>query len=57
MADTHSHSHHVRHGSDMAAAFTGLLVGAVALLLLIGSIVMLTNRHYANEQASTEVRR
>jgi hypothetical protein len=41
----------------MAAAFTGLLVGAVALLLLIGSIVMLTNRHYANEQASTEVRR
>jgi hypothetical protein len=55
MAHTKSHSTahptaHVAHGSDMAAAFAGLVIGTIALLLLIGSIVMLTNRHYAAER-------
>jgi len=51
MADTHTHSQtHVEHGSDMGAAYLGLVIGAIALFLLIGSIVMLTNRHYANEK-------
>ena len=57
MADTHSPAHaphahgHAAHGSDMFAAFAGLVIGAVALFILLGSIVMLTNRHYANERA------
>jgi len=56
MADTHSPAHtahghgHAAHGSDMFAAFAGLVVGAVALLILLGSIVMLTNRYYASER-------
>jgi len=51
MTDTHTHSQtHVAHGSDMGAAYLGLVIGAIALFLLIGSIVMLTNRHYANEK-------
>jgi len=55
MADTHTHSHapagtHVAHRSDMGAAFAGLVVGALALLLILGTIVLLTNRHYAAEK-------
>jgi hypothetical protein len=34
----------------MFAAFAGLVIGAIALFLILGSIVMLTNRHYANER-------
>jgi hypothetical protein len=33
-------------GSDMRAAFTGLIVGAVALLAVVVGIVMLTNRKF-----------
>ena len=52
MADTHTHSSgtHAAHGSDMGAAFAGLVIGAVALLLLLGTIVTLTNRHYESEK-------
>ena len=55
MADTHAPTHapHAAHPaprSDMGAAFAGLIIGALALLLIIGSIVMLTNRHYAAEK-------
>lgn len=62
MADTHSHTHTphgapVTHGSDMGAAFAGLIIGALALLLILGSIVMLTNRHYANEKAAAGTER
>jgi hypothetical protein len=35
----------------MGAAFLGLVIGAIALFLILGSIVMLTNRHYAAEKA------
>ena len=39
MADTHTRQHdtHATHGSDMGAAFAGLVIGAVALLLLLGA--------------------
>ncbi len=33
-------------GSDMRAAFTGLIVGALALLAVVVTIVMLTNRSF-----------
>jgi hypothetical protein len=61
MADTqthaHAHSAHTAaHPSDMVAAFSGLVIGAVALFLLLGSIVLLTNRHYAQEKAGAEAR-
>lgn len=59
MADTHSHAHsaHAAHGSDMGAAFAGLVIGAIALLLILGTIVKLTNRHYESEKpAATESR-
>lgn len=61
MADTkthaHTHTRHVAHGSDMGAAFLGLVIGLVALFLLLGSIVMLTNRHYAGEKAAAGAER
>jgi hypothetical protein len=54
MADTQTHppAHkpRVAHGSDMVAAFAGLAIGAIALLLLLGAIVMMTNRYYASEK-------
>lgn len=59
MADTHSQTHttHAAHRSDMVAAFAGLIIGAVALLLILGSIVKLTNHHYeAEKPAATESR-
>jgi hypothetical protein len=62
MADTKSHvtahtTTHVAHGSDMGAAFAGLVIGVVALLLMIGAIVMLTNRHYAAERPAAAAER
>ena len=55
MADTkhHPHAAHVAraaHGRDSGAAFVGLVVGMVLLLALVGTVVALTNRHYANEK-------
>ena len=41
----------------MGAAFAGLIVGAVVLFLILGSIVMLTNRHYAAEKPAAEAQR
>jgi hypothetical protein len=34
----------------MGAAFAGLVIGAIALLLILGTIVKLTNRHYESEK-------
>ena len=36
----------VHGGSDMRAAFTGLIVGTVALIAVVLGIVMLTNRMF-----------
>ena len=35
---------------DMRAGFTGLIVGAVFLLVLLTTIVHLTHKHYAGER-------
>jgi hypothetical protein len=59
MADTHSHQHttHAAHGSDMGAAFAGLVIGAIALLLILGAIVKLTNKHYESEKPAAAAER
>lgn len=41
----------------MGAAYLGLVIGAIALFLLLGSIVVLTNRHYANEKPAAGAER
>ncbi len=38
------------HPEDRRAAFTGLIVGAVALLILVFAIVKLTNAKYASHE-------
>ena len=38
---------------DKKAGYTGLVVGALALVLILGTIVMLTNAKYAKEPAGT----
>jgi hypothetical protein len=40
------------HGSDMRAAFMGLIVGAIAILIVVVAIVMLTNRSHAANHAA-----
>ncbi|MEJ7810384.1 MAG: hypothetical protein WKG32_08215 [Gemmatimonadaceae bacterium] len=39
---------------DMRAAFTGLLVAAVVLMIALTTIVHLTNNHYAGEGAHAD---
>lgn len=39
--------------SDLGAALTGLIVGAVALFILVFTIVKLTNASFAEEHAAT----
>ena len=46
--------HHGHHESDMKAAFTGLIVGLVALLIMCTTIVKLTNAKYAKHKATAE---
>ena len=38
----------------MKAAFMGLIIGAIALLILVVGIVKLTNAKYANEKSAVE---
>ena len=40
------------HRSDRSAAFTGLILGAVAIGITVYSIVILTNKHFQGEAAS-----
>jgi uncharacterized integral membrane protein len=47
MSDSHA-------SSDMKAAFTGLIVGAIALLIIVVTIVKLTNATYAGEKSAVE---
>jgi hypothetical protein len=39
--------------TDLSAALTGLILGAVTLFLLMTAIVMMTNAHYRNEEPAT----
>jgi hypothetical protein len=45
----HDHHHHP-HGTDMKAAFMGLIVGVIILFAIVRTIVALTNARYAHEQ-------
>ena len=38
--------------TDLSAALTGLILGAVTIFLLLTAIVMMTNAHYRGESAA-----
>jgi len=38
--------------TDLIAALTGLILGAVTLFLVLTSIVMMTNAHYRDKEAA-----
>lgn len=40
------------HMSDRKAAYTGLILGLLALALVLSTIVYLTNRHYAGKEGA-----
>lgn len=42
------------HPEDRKAAFTGLIVGAIALAVLVVGIVKVTNGKYAHEKPGAE---
>ena len=44
-------SHDSKSGSDMGAAFAGLIGGALFIGVILYSIVLLTNSHFKNEKA------
>jgi hypothetical protein len=46
--------HHAHHESDKGAAYTGLIVGLIALLVMCTTIVKLTNAKYAKHEAAAE---
>ena len=48
MSDSHT------FGTDTRAAFTGLVLGAIVLLVVMFGIVKWTNNHYAGEKAGVE---
>jgi hypothetical protein len=39
------------HPGDKSAGFTGLILGAIAIFLIVFTIVRLTNAKYNNEKA------
>ncbi len=39
--------------TDKSAGFTGLILGAIAIFVLMFGIVRLTNSHYNNEKAES----
>ena len=43
-------------GRDTRAAFLGLILGAIAILIILGTIVKLTNAKYAHETPAAETR-
>jgi hypothetical protein len=42
--------------TDLGAALTGLVLGAVVLFLVLTSIVMITNAHYRNRETAAATR-
>ncbi|MBC7844068.1 MAG: hypothetical protein H7099_17265 [Gemmatimonadaceae bacterium] len=43
-------STHAAPESDRKAAFTGLIVGAVAVFIILFAVVKVTNDHFAGEE-------
>jgi hypothetical protein len=41
------------HPEDKSAGFTGLILGAIAIFVIVFGIVRLTNASYENEKAET----
>jgi hypothetical protein len=41
-----------QHASDRKAAFTGLILGAITLVILLYAIVFLTNKHYEGKEGA-----
>ena len=41
-------------GTDMKAAFTGLIVGAIVIFAILFTVVKLTNAKYAHEKPAAE---
>ncbi|HZE09334.1 MAG TPA: hypothetical protein VE110_11330 [Gemmatimonadaceae bacterium] len=41
-----------RKKTDLGAALTGLVLGAVVLFLVLTSIVMMTNAHYRDRETA-----
>ncbi|HEY4133259.1 MAG TPA: hypothetical protein VGM50_21755 [Gemmatimonadaceae bacterium] len=52
--DTHHDTHAHAQGSDMKAAFLGLIIGAIVLFGIVRTIISLTNASYANEKPAAE---
>ena len=40
--------------NDKSAGFTGLILGAIALFVVLFAIVRITNAHYSSEEAATK---
>ena len=49
--DTHTHTH---DATDTKAAFTGLIIGAIVLFVIVRTIVYFTNAHYVGEKTHAE---
>lgn len=45
-------SQHQTHESDRAAAYRGLILGAIIIGILLVTIVRLTNAHYAGAEGA-----
>jgi hypothetical protein len=41
-------------GTDKSAGFTGLILGAIAIFVILFGIVRLTNAHYSGEKTAAE---
>jgi hypothetical protein len=46
----------VRKKTDLSAALTGFILGAVTLFLALTTIVILTNAKYRNKEAAESVK-
>jgi uncharacterized protein (DUF983 family) len=47
-------THSTAHGSDIGAAFTGLIIGAIVVGLILYGVVRVTAHHYASEKPVAE---
>jgi hypothetical protein len=45
---------HTAGGSDMKAAFTGLILGAIVIFAILFGIVRITNASYGSEKPAAE---
>ena len=47
-------SHHTPHHSDKGAAYTGLVAGLVAVMLIVYGIVLATNKKFQGHEAAAK---